>query len=151
MPVNVFDITCDFAEVRKAIEDTFKDYIGDGMGREVDALVNEVRDVAEDVLDGAIADVAKDLRKSLSVPVDKSRYPWIRSAPGEFPRLETGRLRGSVEGVTYRAGRERLRGVVVTNGNAPYDKYVVRTRPYDRLIESKWRRLIEQRLAIALR
>jgi hypothetical protein len=151
VPVTVFDITCDFADVRKGIEETFRDYVGEGLGREVEKLVGEVRDVAEDALDGGIADVAKDLRKSLSVPVDKSRVPWIRSAPGEFPRLETGRLRGSVEGVTYRAGREQLRGVVATNGSAVYDKYVVRTRPYDRLIESKWRRLIENRLAIALR
>jgi hypothetical protein len=151
MPVTAADFRLEFSGVRDEINRTFADYVRDDprTQAEVDRLVAETRRVAEDVFEEAMSDVAADLKKSLSVPVNYGTRPPTRSAPGEFPRLDTGRLRGSVRHVTYVAGREALRGVVVTD--TPYDKFLVRTRPYDRLIDSKWRRLVEQRLAIALR
>jgi hypothetical protein len=151
MAVTAADFRLDFYDVRQEIDRTFADYVRDDarVQVEVDRLIAEVRRTAEDVFEDALDDVAEDLRKSLSVPVARPPPQGVRSKPGEFPRLDTGRLRGSVRHVTYVAGREILRGVVVTD--TPYDKYVVRTRPYDRLIQSKWQRLVEQRLTIALR
>jgi hypothetical protein len=151
VPVTAADFSLDFSDVRQEINRTFADYVRDDprTQNEVDRLVAEVRRTAEDVFEDALGDVAADLRKELSVPVNYGTRPPTRSKPGEYPRKDTGRLRGSVRHVTYRAGREILRGVVMTD--TPYDQYLVRTRPYDRLIDSKWRRLVEQRLTIALR
>lgn len=118
------------------------------MGAYADQLVRQMEAKVEAELEKLGSDVAADLRQLISVPVDHSTKPPTRSKPGEPPRADTGRLRDSVTHTVYRAGG-RLRLVVATN--TPYAGYVNRTRPYRRIMNQRWKRRVEIRLAYSLR
>jgi hypothetical protein len=113
-----------------------------------DEIFDKVLDTAEEVLDDLCRDVADDLRTEMSIPVDYSTKPPTRSKPGEYPRLDTGALVGSVSYVVYRAAGN-VKGVVATA--VFYDKYVNATRPFANLIRAKWQSRAEQRFEIAFR
>lgn len=110
--------------------------------------MGDVRRAVEAIGEQLTDDVAADLRKAISIPVDYSTKPETRSKPGEYPRMDKKLLIGSVQGVTYWAG-DVFNMVVSTN--TPYDEKLNSTRPFRDLTESKWARLAEQRFAIGLR
>ena len=116
--------------------------------RETDNIMRAVERDVETVMQQFVDDVAAELRRDLSVPVDRTKSPPTRSRPGQFPRRDKGRLVASVQAVVYRAAGI-IRGTVATN--TPYDAFVNRTRPFVRLTEEKWRRRAEQRFAFSLR
>lgn len=62
-----------------------------------------LNDVAKAQLRGAEL-VRDEIKRRISVPVDKSKKPWVRSKPGEPPRKDTGRLHGSIKIDTLVAG-----------------------------------------------
>lgn len=107
------------------------------MGAYADKITAELLDRTERKFEEFGKLIADDLRELLSVPVGRnsSGRVIIRSKPGEAPRMETGRLRGSVQDVVYRAaGRVRL--VVATH--TPYARIVNRTRPYKAIMYKRW-------------
>lgn len=115
-----------------------------------DEIMADTMNVVEDALQSTLDDVAADLQKELSVPVDRSTKPPTRSNPGEYPRLDSGRLRASVQAVIYRAGKDKLNGVIATN--TPYDERLVAIRrDFPTYIQQKWNRLIEQRQQLLLK
>jgi hypothetical protein len=115
-----------------------------------DEIMFDTMNAVEDALQSTLDDVADDLRKELSIPVDRSTKPPTRSKPGEYPRLDTGRLKASVQATMYRTGKDQLHGVIATN--TPYDERLVAIRrDYPAYIQGKWNRLIEQRQQLLLK
>lgn len=140
-----------FEPVRREFEGMLRPYIGDRAEAEAERIMVRVKMRAEDAIEQLGGDMAEDLRKNLSVPVDYSTSPPTRSKPGEYPRLDSGDLYRSVNYTVYRAGgKDKVNLRLVTDRF--YDAILIASgRRFDAYILARWSRLAEQRVAIALR
>jgi len=119
------------------------------VGALADKITRQMLDKIETEMETLGQAIADDLRQLISVPVgrDERGRVTVRSKPGEPPRKDTGRLYESVTHVVYRAGG-RVRLVVATN--TPYAGFVNRTRPYRKIMNRRWKRRVEIRLAYSV-
>jgi hypothetical protein len=110
------------------------------------------------VIEQAASDAADDLRKQLSVPaaVGGDGFAFdISSSPGEFPRMRSGELRGSVyHRITENQGTRIYFEVGCT---APHSKFLehgtsrMAARPHLEPTRRKWNEILRQRLSAAFR
>jgi len=131
----------DLGELRSSTEETLQALNGSSEG--ADEVMRDLSRRVEDLMEGVGRDVSTDLKKIISISVVRERGHVIRSKPGEPPRKDSGRLYNSVRYVVYRAGRD-VYSVVITTETA-YDVFVNATRPYAKIIESKWQGIVERR------
>jgi hypothetical protein len=150
MPVTI-PLDFNFEPVRREFEEMLRPHLNGREAAEADRIMVSVKRRAEEAIEQLGGDVADDLRKSLSVPVDYSTSPPTRSKPGEFPRMDSGDLLASVNYTVYRTGgRDRINLRVVTDKF--YDAILIASgRRFDAYILARWSRLADQRVAIALR
>lgn len=73
----------------------------------------------------------RDLKQAVSVPVGRDSFGRVteRSVPGEFPRLETGALKASIDSKVVRDGKNSWAGLIWAK------------KPYGYILEKKMDRL----------
>ena len=151
---NVLTINADLADVRTGIRDALADVVDPSrLDASVDEIFRAGRDRAEDAIQDLMDDAFGEFKRDISIPVDYSVKPEIRSAPGEFPRFDTGEFSNSAQVVVYRAGGDRIVGVirVETAYAGRLNSHGQGGRFYTELTESKWVVRAENRLIISLR
>lgn len=151
---NAAEFRGDLSQVRTGIRDELARVVApESLDRMVDEIFRAGRDRAEDAMQALADDVYAEFKKDISVPVDYSVNPEIRSAVGEFPRYDTGAFSASAQVAVYRPGEETI--VAVLRVETPYagrlNSHAPGGRFYTELTESKWARRAEMRLAISLK
>jgi hypothetical protein len=120
-----------------------------------DEIMGRVVKIVRTEMEGGMRDAAEGLRGLIAVPVVREKGKVIRSAPGEPPRKDSGKLQASVASTVEVVAGDKIRGVVSTS--TPYDKFLnegtsrMAARPFQMILEERWEQLIENRLDFAVR
>jgi hypothetical protein len=112
-------------------------------------ILRSVAAQTEKVMEKTMAEAADDLRKLLSVPVNRATRPPTRSKLGEYPRRDSGRLQASVSWVVFRVANFKVRGTIGVS--TPYAQYVDNLRHYKAMFEDRWKQKVEVRIQASLR
>ena len=104
-------------------------------------------------------DLAGKIKRSLyfllSTEVEKSGNRNLRSKPGEAPRMESGKLRSSIDVKIYTSGKTLGLQAGVFNGEANYAKMLeygttrIKPRPFLRPVLSMYKQVLQTNLPSA--
>ena len=103
-----------------------------------------------------VNDLAAKIKRSLyyllSTEVEKSGSQKLRSKPGEAPRMESGKLRSSIDVKIYTSGKSLGLQAGVFNGEVNYAKMLeygtshIKPRPFLRPVLSMYKQVLQKNI-----
>lgn len=121
----------------------------------VDKVMGRIAASVRAAMDQIAKDVEADVRKSISIPVGRTKGRVIRSKAGEFPRRDSGRLYRAVTSAVADVTTDKIRATVsIGTGYSGFlDRGTGRMspRPMKAPTLAKWKPIVIDRLARATR